>query len=83
MYCIEESTCDIVGTLRRQGIAPPLCSPHYTPAVYSLFGGCADEKSPTRGFKKLWITRTAISAVNETMKPTSVFRTENKTSLES
>jgi len=23
MYCIEESTCDIVGTFRRPGIVPP------------------------------------------------------------
>ena len=46
MHCIEESTCDIVGTLRRppqpfgaRGIVPPLLSTRYAPGTVACFLG--------------------------------------------
>jgi len=33
MYCIEDSTCDIVGTFRRPGNCAPLSPPRYAPVL--------------------------------------------------
>jgi len=35
MYCIEKSTCEIVGTFRHPGNFPLLVPPHYAPAHLS------------------------------------------------